>query len=98
MERRMQRWRSAAGSSNRALIRAFAGGCACALAMIGAFAGAAVDPTDKAAPATNQQVDAEQGLPLIQTFSPAVFDSPVTPVGSQMFDIVRSAEGGLLVA
>ncbi len=42
--------------------------------------------------------DPEQGLPLIQTFSPSVFDSPATPVGAQAFDIERAADRALLVS
>jgi diguanylate cyclase (GGDEF)-like protein len=42
--------------------------------------------------------DPEQGLPLIHVYSPAVFDSPATPVGSQVFDLARPADGTLLVA
>jgi diguanylate cyclase (GGDEF)-like protein len=42
--------------------------------------------------------DPEQGLPLIQTFSPAAFDSPATPVGAQAFDIDRAIDGALLVS
>jgi diguanylate cyclase (GGDEF)-like protein len=94
----MQLWRSAAGGSTRALTRALAGGCCCALAMFGAFAGAAPEVASRAATNMGNQTDLEQGLPLIQTFSPAVFDSPATPVGSQMFDITRGTDGALLVA
>jgi diguanylate cyclase (GGDEF)-like protein len=40
----------------------------------------------------------EQGLPLIETFSPAVFDTPATPVGSQVFSLATAPDGALLAA
>ncbi len=42
--------------------------------------------------------DPEQGLPLIRTLSPAMFDTPATPVGSQMFALLRAPDGSLLAA
>ncbi len=42
--------------------------------------------------------DPENGLPLIESIEPAMFDSPGTPVGSQAFDIERLPDGTVLVA
>jgi diguanylate cyclase (GGDEF)-like protein len=48
--------------------------------------------------ADSAAADPEQGLPLIRTLSPAMFDTPATPVGSQIFALLRAPDGSLLAA
>jgi diguanylate cyclase (GGDEF)-like protein len=71
--------------------------CACAivLALSSGLADTVVASTSVSA---TPPADSEQGLPLIRTFSPAAFDTPATPVGSQVFAIAPAKDGALLAA